>query len=182
MKSRTYDLSITYDNYYRTPRVWLYGYNEQDKPLRPDEIYEDISQDHAKKTVTIEPHPHLSLNMASIHPCKVCKATGRPRLVARDAHEVTRCCEDCATQHANVMKRILNQLDESGRELRVDQYDVGPPFEYDVRSCYANTAALLARATEPGRRYMIVFLKFVSAIIPTIEYDFTISSDAQERE
>jgi len=29
---------------------------------------------------------------------------------------------------------------------------------------------------------MIVFLKFVSAIIPTIEYDFTISSDAQERE
>jgi len=59
---------------------------------------------------------------------------------------------------------------------------VGPPFEYGVRSCYANTAALLARATEPGRRYMIVFLKFVSAIIPTIEYDFTISSDAQERE
>ena len=26
--TRTYDLHITYDNYYRTPRVWLSGYSE----------------------------------------------------------------------------------------------------------------------------------------------------------
>ena len=71
VKNRTYDLSITYDKYYQTPRVWLYGYDEQNRPLKTEQIYEDISQDHAKKTVTIEPHPHLSLSMASIHPCKV---------------------------------------------------------------------------------------------------------------
>ena len=28
LRSRKYDLSITYDNYYRTPRVWLFGYDE----------------------------------------------------------------------------------------------------------------------------------------------------------
>ena len=28
MQTRTYDLTITYDNYYRTPRLWLFGYDE----------------------------------------------------------------------------------------------------------------------------------------------------------
>lgn len=37
-----------------------------------DQMYEDVSQDHAKKTVTMESHPHLpgGTNMASVHPCK----------------------------------------------------------------------------------------------------------------
>ena len=26
--TRTYDLNITYDKYYQTPRLWLTGYNE----------------------------------------------------------------------------------------------------------------------------------------------------------
>lgn len=71
LSTRTYDLSITYDKYYQTPRVWLFGYDEHRKPLTPAQIYEDISQDHANKTVTIEPHPHLSISQASVHPCKV---------------------------------------------------------------------------------------------------------------
>ena len=28
MQTRTYDLNITYDNYYRTPRLWLFSYDE----------------------------------------------------------------------------------------------------------------------------------------------------------
>lgn len=28
-KVRSYDLSITYDFYYQTPRLWLIGYNEE---------------------------------------------------------------------------------------------------------------------------------------------------------
>lgn len=28
LKTRTYDLYITYDKFYQTPRLWLYGYNE----------------------------------------------------------------------------------------------------------------------------------------------------------
>ena len=28
LRTRTYDLNITYDKYYQTPRLWLYGYDE----------------------------------------------------------------------------------------------------------------------------------------------------------
>ena len=28
LQTRTYDLNITYDKFYQTPRLWLFGYNE----------------------------------------------------------------------------------------------------------------------------------------------------------
>jgi len=28
LRTRTYDLHITYDKFYQTPRLWLYGYSE----------------------------------------------------------------------------------------------------------------------------------------------------------
>ncbi|KAJ2778565.1 E2-like enzyme [Coemansia javaensis] len=119
LRTRTYDISITYDKYYQTPRVWLFGYDEQGKPLTPRKLYEDISEDHAKKTVTTETHPHLAVQQASIHPCK----------------------------HAHVMKRIIERAVEGGRrEIRVDQY-------------------------------LVIFLKFMSSVLPTIEYDYTMSTD-----
>lgn len=69
--TRTYDLHITYDKYYQTPRLWVVGYDENRQPLNVEQMYEDVSQDHAKKTVTMETHPHLpGPNMASVHPCK----------------------------------------------------------------------------------------------------------------
>lgn len=40
------------------------------KPLTVEEMYEDISQDHVKKTVTVESHPHLSQMLCSVHPCR----------------------------------------------------------------------------------------------------------------
>ncbi|KAJ3347870.1 Arabinose-proton symporter (Arabinose transporter) [Entophlyctis luteolus] len=115
VKTRTYDMSITYDKYYQTPRVFLFGYDENRKPLTPQQIFEDISQDHAKKTVTIETHPHEAISLASIHPCK----------------------------HGNVMKKLLDHMVASGKEeLRVDQY-------------------------------LLLFLKFMSSVLPTMEYDYT---------
>lgn len=113
--TRTYDLNITYDKYYQTPRLWLFGYDERKKALSVDEMYEDFSADHANKTVTMESHPHLGgPPQASVHPCR----------------------------HAQVMKKLIDQIMEGGGELGVHMY-------------------------------LIVFLKFVQAIIPTIEYDFT---------
>lgn len=71
---RTYDLHITYDKYYQTPRLWLTGYDENKKPLTIEETYQDISKDYANKTVTMEAHPHLSVpHMASVHPCRYLK-------------------------------------------------------------------------------------------------------------
>jgi ubiquitin-like-conjugating enzyme ATG3 len=115
VSTRTYDLNITYDKYYQTPRLWLFGYDESRKALSVDEMYEDFSADHANKTITIETHPHLpGPPQASVHPCR----------------------------HAQVMKKLIDQIMEGGGELGVHMY-------------------------------LIVFLKFVQAIIPTIEYDFT---------
>lgn len=65
--SRRYDVSITYDNYYRTPRLWLFGYKENGTPLTTEEIYQDVMQDYANKTVTVDPHPHLSLQHGKCH-------------------------------------------------------------------------------------------------------------------
>lgn len=71
IRTRTYDLHITYDKFYQTPRLWVVGYDESRQPLSVEQMYEDVSQDHAKKTVTMETHPHLpGPNMASVHPCK----------------------------------------------------------------------------------------------------------------
>ncbi|EFA83227.1 autophagy protein 3 [Heterostelium album PN500] len=118
LRTRTYDISITYDKYYQTPRVWLFGYDENRKPLKPEEIFEDISEDHAHKTVTIDSHPHLGISFAYIHPCR----------------------------HASVMKKLITKQSENGKEPRVDQY-------------------------------LFLFLKFISVVIPTIEYDFTLEFD-----
>ncbi|CAH2067623.1 unnamed protein product, partial [Iphiclides podalirius] len=115
VRTRTYDLHISYDKYYQTPRLWLIGYDEERKLLSVEQMYEDVSQDHAKKTVTMEAHPHLSgPSMASVHPCR----------------------------HAEVMKKIIETVAGGGGAVGVHSY-------------------------------LIVFLKFVQSVIPTIEYDFT---------
>ncbi|XP_058745770.1 autophagy-related protein 3-like [Vicia villosa] len=112
LRTRTYDISITYDQYYQTPRVWLTGYHESGMLLQPELVFEDVSQDHARKTVTIENHPHLPGKHASIHPC----------------------------QHGAVMKKIIHVLMSRGVEPQVDKYlflflkfmaSVIPTIEYD---------------------------------------------------
>ncbi|KAM9821183.1 ubiquitin-like-conjugating enzyme ATG3 [Neosynchiropus ocellatus] len=113
LQTRTYDLYITYDKYYQTPRLWLFGYDEDRKPLSVEQMYEDISQDHVKKTVTVENHPHLPPPaMCSVHPCR----------------------------HAEVMKKIIETVTEEGRELGVHLYltiflkffqAIIPTIEYD---------------------------------------------------
>ena len=67
---RTYDISITYDNYYNTAHVWLYGVNNKGIQLTLNEMSQDISADHIDKTVTFENHPFLNMKVFSIHPCQ----------------------------------------------------------------------------------------------------------------
>eukprot|EP00658_Telonema_sp_P-2_P004346 TRINITY_DN1162_c0_g1_i4.p1 TRINITY_DN1162_c0_g1~~TRINITY_DN1162_c0_g1_i4.p1 ORF type:complete len:240 (+),score=64.51 TRINITY_DN1162_c0_g1_i4:193-912(+) len=114
VKTRTYDIYITYDQYFQTPRVYLQGYNEDDTPLEPEQIFEDIAADYVKKTVSIEQHPHLDLRLAYIHPCR----------------------------HAEVMKRFIDVIKSHGNEITPDMS-------------------------------LFLFLKFLSSVIPTIRYDFT---------
>ena len=55
-KVRMYDLSITYDLWTQTPRLWLQGYSEEGDLLTQEEMFQDIMADYAKKTVTYEKH------------------------------------------------------------------------------------------------------------------------------
>lgn len=85
------------------------------------QVLQDISVDHALKTVTLEAHPHISTGAglhASIHPCK----------------------------HAAVMQKLTAELAAAGRVAKPEQY-------------------------------LFLFLKFISAVCPTIEYDYTLSVD-----
>ena len=117
LRTRTYDLSISYDKYYQTPRVWLHGYDERRNALDPRKALEDISAEHAKKTVTIDPHPHTGAPSASIHPCK----------------------------HGPVMKKLIDGV-------------------------------FAATGSAPNvEHYLLVFLKFIASVVPTIEYDYTLA-------
>jgi ubiquitin-like-conjugating enzyme ATG3 len=55
-------------------------------------------------------------------------------------------------KHSHVMQTIIARQGERGDQIRVDQYD---PFQ---------TADF---------RYLIIFLKFMGSVIPTIEHDNT---------
>lgn len=113
IRTRRYDLSITYDKYYQTPRLWLFGYDESGQPLSQEAVFEDIMQDYANRTVTMEVHPHIpGVSHASIHPCR----------------------------HAAVMKKITDHIVDGGNAPRVDQYlffflkfiqSVVPTINYD---------------------------------------------------
>eukprot|EP00300_Choanocystis_sp_HF-7_P027993 c33330_g1_i1.p1 GENE.c33330_g1_i1~~c33330_g1_i1.p1 ORF type:complete len:347 (+),score=81.39 c33330_g1_i1:52-1092(+) len=124
LKTRTYDLSITYDKYYQTPRFWLVGYDEHHQPLSGEQMFQDISEDHARKTVTMETHPHASVIQASIHPCR----------------------------HAATMKRIIANV--NGHENSQQQQ------QQQEKKCRVD-------------QYLLIFLKFISGVIPTINYDYT---------
>ncbi|BGP42541.1 E2-like enzyme [Rhodotorula kratochvilovae] len=161
---RTYDCMITYDKYYQTPRMWLLGYDEHKRPLPPTSALEDVSSDHALKTVTIEPFPHSSaLAIASVHPCK----------------------------HSSVMRKVIERMDGNVREMQRRAraggegeeakeekkggsrwLGLGKKKEKDVAAKDA------AEEEDEGLRveqYLLVFLKFISTITPTIEVDSTAS-------
>ncbi|KDR67538.1 hypothetical protein GALMADRAFT_147081 [Galerina marginata CBS 339.88] len=170
LQVRTYDVMITYDKYYQTPRVWLIGYDENGTPLTPTQIFQDISADHAHKTVTIEPFIHsASLQAASVHPCK----------------------------HASVMKKVIERMNNSvvaeqlARKTPSGSGAASPTAKDRDASkkkwLFSRKASGTGKDVVPtnadeeeveGMRvdfYLVVFLKFIASIVPTIEVDSTTS-------
>jgi ubiquitin-like-conjugating enzyme ATG3 len=114
IRTRTYDVSVTYDYYYRVPRMWLTGYDENGTPLSDEDVKEDIMLDYVDKTVTIELHPHTNVKSISIHPCK----------------------------HSLLLTKMIENFENNGKKLEVHMS-------------------------------VLLFLKFLHSVVPTIEYDFT---------
>ncbi|TFK44133.1 autophagocytosis associated protein [Crucibulum laeve] len=163
LQVRTYDVMITYDKYYQTPRVWLIGYDENRTPLTPSQIFQDISADHANKTVTIEPFIHsASLQAASVHPCK----------------------------HASVMKKVIERMNNSVVEEQLAQRKPSgstTPAAKDTKKKwpFGRKSSGIGKEEKSGEDeeiegmrvdfYLVVFLKFIASIVPTIEVDSTTS-------
>jgi len=111
---RRYNISLTYDKYYATPRLWLQGYGEDKTPLEK-QMFEDVMAEHDKKTVTLEKHTHIAgPKQATIHPW----------------------------EHGSVMKKMIDVMALNEKIPSVDNY-------------------------------IFIFLKFLSSVIPTIQYDYT---------
>jgi len=163
LQVRTYDVMITYDKYYQTPRIWLLGYDEAGNPLTPSQVFQDVSADHAFKTVTIDPFPHSSkLRVASVHPCK----------------------------HADVMKKVIERMNAGVvAEQKAGGLGKGASSSSDagkkrwfggmVRKVTGGSPVPTADQNtndSEGMRvdmYLVVFLKFIAIIVPTIEVDST---------
>lgn len=90
---RIYEVHITYDRHYLTPRLWLTGVDSKNRPLTQEQIMEEVMKEYRDKTVTYDKQPHTGEFMINIHPCK----------------------------HANVLKRFAEQAMSNGNEVRPDQ-------------------------------------------------------------
>ncbi|KPI87823.1 putative autophagocytosis protein [Leptomonas seymouri] len=128
---RVYDVYIVYDKYYETPRMYLVGYAcDHVTPLTTDEMKQDVYCTNYGKTVTIDPHPVLSIPCISIHPCR---------------HAETMC---------SLMHRMQqNYESEKGEEAKKE------PFTF------------------PAHLALLLFLKFISTVLPTIQYDISSGFD-----
>ena len=139
-------------------------------PLTPPQIFQDISADHAHKTVTIEPFIHsISMQAASVHPCK----------------------------HASVMKKVIERMNNSvvAEQLAQRKGPLSPTsplkdgkdskkkwtFGRKVSGLGKDNTSSSTNAEDDeieGMRvdfYLVVFLKFIASIVPTIEVDSTTS-------
>jgi ubiquitin-like-conjugating enzyme ATG3 len=126
-------------------------------PLTPSQIFQDVSADHAFKTVTIEPFPHSnSLRAASVHPCK----------------------------HASVMKKVIERMNASIEEQQTLRKNSNPAKDggkkkwgvFNSGKKSGNGDKAVDEEEVEGMRvdfYLVVFLKFIASIVPTIEVDST---------
>ncbi|CDU23793.1 related to AUT1-essential for autophagocytosis [Sporisorium scitamineum] len=199
---RKYDCIITYDKYYQTPRMWLVGYDEHGVPLKPTQIFEDVSSDYAQKTVTIEPFPHghagpdssatssasaVGVATASIHPCK--HASVMKKVIERmNASVIEEQRKAAAASGAAVgggektKKKKGWSVSSAVKRVTGGAADSGASASAEGKDATAatGTAGDSAAGEQDDEveglrvdQYMIIFLKFMASIVPAIEIDAT---------
>ncbi|KAL4800186.1 autophagocytosis associated protein [Aspergillus venezuelensis] len=183
--TRTYNLYITYSNFYRTPRLYLSGYTSPSEPLPPHLMMEDIVGDYKDKTVTLEDFPWFegSLKMASVHPCRHASVMKTLLDRADAALKLRRDKLKQAAESASPQEQAKLAQPESGLEGLVD----------DIKGLSLNDAQKQAdKNAQAGGdewevlqhdeeeqvairvdQYLVVFLKFIASVTPGIEHDFT---------
>ncbi|KAI9374260.1 autophagy-related protein 3 [Aspergillus egyptiacus] len=182
---RTYNLYITYSNFYRTPRLYLSGYLSPSEPLPPHLMMEDIVGDYKDKTVTLEDFPWFEGNvkMATVHPCRHASVMKTLLDRADAALKLRREKLKAAAESSSPREQAKLVQTESGLEGLVD----------DIKGLSLNEAQRQGdKAAQVGGdewevlqhdeddqvairvdQYLVVFLKFIASVTPGIEHDFT---------
>lgn len=148
-KIRYYDLYITYSTSYRVPKMYIVGFNVEGKPLTSKEMFEDITTEYRDKTVTIEKLPFFKtpVTSVSIHPCK----------------------------HANVMKILLEKVrlvkKRRREQIKKQEQTLLTSNDNDIND-WEDLHDDISDSLQVDQ-YLIVFLKFITSITPSIEHDYT---------
>lgn len=178
--TRTYNLYITYANFYRTPRLYLSGYLSASEPLPPHLMMEDIVGDYKDKTVTLEDFPWFEGNvkMATVHPCR--HASVMKTLLDRADAALKLRREKLKQAQTDPSAAKVPSANESGLEGLVDdvnqlsvkeqpqQQDKAGGEEWEVLQ-HDEEEQVAIRVDQ----YLVVFLKFIASVTPGIEHDFT---------
>ncbi|PYI20730.1 hypothetical protein BO86DRAFT_362497 [Aspergillus japonicus CBS 114.51] len=182
--TRTYNLYITYSNFYRTPRLYLSGYLSPSEPLPPPLMMEDIVGDYKDKTVTLEDFPWFDGNvkMATVHPCRhasVMKTLlDRADAALKIRREKVRAAAAAAAQQKQPQDTQAEGLVDPVRGLSLhdatlkserhggDEWEV---LQHDHDEEAEEEEQFAIRVDQ----YLVVFLKFIASVTPGIEHDFT---------
>ncbi|OAA75012.1 Autophagy-related protein 3 [Akanthomyces lecanii RCEF 1005] len=169
---RTYTLYIMYTPYYRTPRLYLSGYQTNGQPLPPHDMMDDIVGDYKDKTVTLEDFPFFANNikMASVHPCK--HASVMKTLLDRaDAALRIRRDKLAKGQGVKAPAGMEGLVDEIGKlDVKGAQEAADKDEWEEVQETEAVDENEVAIRVD---QYLVVFLKFMASVTPGIEHDFT---------
>ncbi|KAL8732263.1 MAG: hypothetical protein Q9166_002835 [cf. Caloplaca sp. 2 TL-2023] len=192
--TRTYTLYITYTPYYRTPRFYLSGYLSPSVPLPPTQMMEDIVGDYADKTVTLEDFPFFDagVKMASVHPCRHASVM-KVLLDRADAALKLRLSRLRQAQGQGKVGEGGSAAEgkkvEAGMEGLIDDMNAtkisskqgykdgvaaaggngGDEWEVLQHEAGQQEEEVAIRVDQ----YLVVFVKFLSTMTPSIEHDYT---------
>ncbi|KAI4246143.1 MAG: hypothetical protein L6R40_002095 [Gallowayella cf. fulva] len=192
--TRTYTLYITYTPYYRTPRFYLSGYLSPSQPLPPAQMMEDIVGDYADKTVTLEDFPFFDagVKMASVHPCRHASVM---KVLLDRADAALKLRLSRLRRHGQGEKSTGDdgKRVEAGMEGLVDDMTAAS-VQDTTKSKTAFKDGVAAAGGSGGDewevlqhesggaedevairvdQYLVVFVKFLSTMTPSIEHDYT---------
>ncbi|KAI4121701.1 MAG: hypothetical protein LQ338_006213 [Usnochroma carphineum] len=189
--TRTYTLYITYTPYYRTPRFYLSGYLSPSQPLPPAQMMEDIVGDYADKTVTLEDFPFFDagVKMASVHPCRhasvmkvlLDRADAALKLRLSRARQGKLTSEggkrappetgmEGLVEEMNATKLSEKGGGRQGFKEGVAAAGGGGGDEWEVLQQEEGGEEEVAIRVD---QYLVVFVKFLSTMTPSIEHDYT---------
>ncbi|KAL7418686.1 E2-like enzyme [Cryptotrichosporon argae] len=182
LQVRTYDCFISYDKHYQTPRFWLFGYDENKQPLTTAEVFQDVPADHAFKTMTMEAFPHSGQQLASVHPCKhasvMKKFIDRMEDARADAEAASASAVGAESQSATQTQTVPATADADRKKVKwglggmMRRVTGGPGDKADKDKAAKDGADDEGQGVQVDF-YLVIFLKFIASIVPTIEVDST---------